>query len=87
VPHSLGPYKSGWTWWRGPGFPSSRRLSARAGKTRWCGLSVLHNSKLFFPTRSCLLPKGSVFLIDRMPCKLSAFFNLSFEERLQRSNA
>jgi hypothetical protein len=31
-----------------------------------------------------LLPKGSVFLIDRMPCKLSAFFNLSFEERLQR---
>jgi hypothetical protein len=45
----------------------------------------VHNSKLLFPTRSYLLPKGSVFLIDRMPYKLSAFFNLSLEEPIRHS--
>jgi hypothetical protein len=48
-------------------------------------MNLLHLSNLLFPTRSSLLPKGSVFLVDRVPCKLSTFFHLSFEEPIQGS--
>jgi len=33
-----------------------------------------------------LLPKSLVFLIDRMPCELSAFFDLPLEELIQRDS-
>ena len=49
-------------------------------------MNLLNLSKLLFPARSGLLPKGPVFLVDRVPRKLLAFFNLSFEERIQHSN-
>ena len=49
-------------------------------------MSLLDLSKLLFPTRGGLLPKGSIFLIDRVPCQLSAFFDLSFEEPIQHAN-
>jgi hypothetical protein len=50
-------------------------------------MNLLDLSKLLFPTRGGLLPKGLVFLIDRMPCKLSAFFNLSLEEPIQHRSS
>jgi hypothetical protein len=43
----------------------------------------VHHLKLLFPARSRVLPKSAVFLIDRMPRQLAAFFNLSFEELIQ----
>ncbi len=48
-------------------------------------MNLLNLSKLLFPARSGLLPKGPVFLVE-VPRKLLAFFNLSFEERIQHSN-
>jgi len=43
-----------------------------------CLLFYLIN--LCFPTFSGVQPKSSVFIIDRMPCQLAAFFDLSLEE-------
>jgi hypothetical protein len=39
-------------------------------------------AKLLFPTLSCLLPECPILGIDRVPFKLSAFFDLLSEEPL-----